>query len=144
MPLILAALVAALFSLSSATATAGDSYERSGTTLLNECSYAERLATNNEQGMTGSNLMLAVRCQAYIQGIADGAAAQRQVHAELHTRDPQQPNVVGMICVPSTETVNQLVLVVTKHLRDHPATLHEDRASLVVRALADAFPCTTR
>jgi Rap1a immunity proteins len=44
-------------------------------------------------------------------------------------------------CFPAEASDGQLVQVLDKFLRDHPAKLHESDFSLAVGAFHDAFPC---
>jgi Ssp1 endopeptidase immunity protein Rap1a len=44
-------------------------------------------------------------------------------------------------CFPEGATVNQGRLIVEKHMRDYPQTLHQDAAMIVAAALMFAFPC---
>ena len=46
-----------------------------------------------------------------------------------------------LICIPQSVETNQLRLVVLKHLRANPESLHAPGASHVIRALFDSFPC---
>lgn len=60
-----------------------------------------------------------------------------------HGLDPDEPksNSPLKACLPYYATRQQLTDVVTKHLRDNPATRHLPAQMLVVDALATAFPC---
>jgi len=66
-------------------------------------------------------------CIAYIDGIAD---------AMRHDR------ILGRTaCVPEHATAGQLQAVVAQFLKVHPELRHLGGVSLVVDALAEAFPC---
>ena len=45
-------------------------------------------------------------------------------------------------CPPDTATPGQIVSVVVTTLKQHPAHLHEDFKTLVIAALANAWPCS--
>ena len=46
-----------------------------------------------------------------------------------------------VVCLPDTFTAAQAVWMVIQYLNDHPESLYEPDAALVLRALESAFPC---
>lgn len=68
-------------------------------------------------------------CLGFVAGVADSFDCADTNFG--YTWDRDQYNV----------TVGQLKKVSEKYLRDHPESLHLAAASLVARALSEAFPC---
>ena len=75
--------------------------------------------------------VLGSACFHYILGVAD-TFVTLQVAKTLSKES---------ICIPQGVETNQLRLVVLKHLRANPESLHAPGASHVMRALFDSFPC---
>jgi len=71
----------------------------------------------------------AAQCEAYVAGVGDADAADRRF---LH--------IAPWIC-PGAATPTQGAQVVRSYLEHHPAVQISDPASLVLIALAGAFPC---
>jgi hypothetical protein len=69
-------------------------------------------------------------CLGYIEGIADGLGS----------------NAINgyTACLPRGVEARQVRDVITRFLASHPETRHLMAASLVARALAEAFPCRMR
>ena len=67
-------------------------------------------------------------CAGFVAGIADILAAD--------------PLIIGqMVCAPLDVTTDQKRDVVKRYLEQHPERWHYAAASLVLDALAEAFPC---
>ena len=49
--------------------------------------------------------------------------------------------VIFPVCIPDDTTYEQLALVVSKYLHDHPEKLNEPSSLLVVDALEQAWTC---
>ena len=71
---------------------------------------------------------------AYCVGYIDAAFSFSVYHEESKRRRE--------VCWPKLElTTGQLVQVVVKYLKEHPADLHEEALLLTIRAFEEAFPC---
>jgi hypothetical protein len=46
-----------------------------------------------------------------------------------------------LICEPPGVTGDQLVVIAKKYIADHPNSLKDQAASLIITAVSDAFPC---
>ena len=68
-------------------------------------------------------------CWGYVSGIVD--AMSIVAGAGLGRR----------ACIPDSVRISRVADIVTRFLLDHPEQRHFGAAGLVVRALADAFPC---
>ena len=70
-------------------------------------------------------------CIGYISGVVDAGtiASQRNENGKFP------------VCIPETVSKGQLVRVYLKYADNHPERLHLVAATLVVEALATAFPC---
>ena len=53
-------------------------------------------------------------------------------------------NGVGWFCVPENVNVTQATDVFCKYLRNNPKERHKEAATLMVQAMEEAFPCTTK
>jgi hypothetical protein len=97
---------------------------RTGIELLRQCE-----GRGGQTDTEGQVLLIA--CVSYIAGMVDAL----RVAGAL-------PRVHRLFCPPAQGVMNeQLLLVVTKWLREHPDQLHYEARSSVVIALAQAFPC---
>ena len=95
-------------------------------------SHANSFMTGNElytrcQSTLRENIDI---CSAYIGGVVDG---QNVITSTL--------SINGVFCEPEGVTVQQLMDVVARWLRQHPEKRHYTAASLTLEALDDAFPC---
>jgi Rap1a immunity proteins len=72
---------------------------------------------------TNEEVFAHLGAQGYVAGVADSY------------------EVLGVVCVPSKVTLGQLQDVVLKYLDAHPEGRHNIAASLVLKALTEAFPC---
>ena len=78
---------------------------------------------------------LALYCIGYIVGVYDAGEV-------LDPASDKRRWVDGWTaCVPDGVLAGQLVEVVKKWLREHPAEWHYEADSLVAAALQEAFPC---
>jgi hypothetical protein len=91
-----------------------------GTTLLHDC----------EQSETGNDVADLLKCASYIAGVADA----------LSTISSQTPS--PSFCA-NDATYTQERAVVLKFLKEHPRDLHYSAASLILKALLEAYPCNT-
>jgi hypothetical protein len=71
-------------------------------------------------------------CVGFVQGVAETLVATKQLG---QSTAPVPCYGEGSV------TAGQLKDVVTKYLAGHPEVRHYDAASLVMRALVEAFPC---
>jgi len=69
-------------------------------------------------------------CMLYAQGLLDGLAMEREVNS-----------LPKPYCIPSNAVGDQITDVVTAYLRNNPAMRQYNAGSLVLKAMADAFPC---
>jgi hypothetical protein len=65
-------------------------------------------------------------CLFYVSGVVDGF--------EMGEGSPK-------FCIPQEATLGEMALVVSKYLNRYPERLHSTPVSLVIDALATAFPC---
>jgi hypothetical protein len=105
---------------------------RTGSAFFRDCLEAEKLL----DGAAKLDDATAMSCVGYISGMAD-ALMQWQISDSVRGL-----KVRKHACIPNdTVERGQLVRVVMKYMRDHPAELHHDRADIVVDAFRNAFPC---
>ena len=71
-------------------------------------------------------------CTGYIGGVVD---SQITVLTALKLHNP--------VCGPQNVTTGEMKDIVLRSLREHPEERHYTAASLVLGALAEAFPCTS-
>jgi hypothetical protein len=88
----------------------------SGNDLLDDCS-----------AKSGDNPVKAGACLGYVTGVADVLGGGTVID--------------GIRACFVTATTGQLKDVVLRYLNEHPETRHLVAASLVARALSEAFPC---
>jgi hypothetical protein len=105
-------------------------HSETGNALLQACEALER-----EARISGNNVQLPARtdayeCWGYMGAVQDLSvlsddAGQRLFHS----------------CPAPNTTLTQLIRVFTNYARTHPQELHEKASLLVIKALAQAFPC---
>ena len=70
-------------------------------------------------------------CGAYVEGVADAMSANLP------------SGVAGFhACLPANQTIQQVGDVVKRYLQDHPEERGYTAASVVAKALQQAFPCS--
>ncbi len=110
-------MIVLLFSFNQAAALSF----RSGNQLLEECE-----AYLSETGSAASGNT----CFGFVTGIVDA-----------HDNFTSWEVMLTLWCPPDKMSTTQLIRIVTKHLQEHPESLHETAAGEVVVALVAAFPC---
>jgi hypothetical protein len=108
-------IAAVVLILSAGPAAAGTV---TGNSLLEQCRADEKLGS--EPNMV--NAFRAEQCHGFASGISTSF------------------NRV-LWCIPDDVELGQIILVVTKHLKENPEKLHGLAAALVVAALREAWPC---
>ena len=104
-----------------------------GNQLFDLCTSAEAALKRDASKTTLEDIpdwVDASRCAGFIQGVADS----HEVIVETGLGKKLWCRTTGM-------TTGQLNSVILKFMRERPETLHESAASLVIIALAQAFPC---
>ena len=96
---------------------------RSGNKLLEACSGSKDPNDNLK-------VIKSRDCGSYIIGVSD-----------MHDADVVWGYRPKAWCEPEGVTIGQLKQVVLEHLKDNPQNIHLNASSLVVYALAEAFPC---
>jgi hypothetical protein len=98
----------------------------SGLELLRDCEG--RGGDNQVQ-----NAMMQLHCYGYLNGFTDGV------------RLGSSTSQAAGLCLPADGVaVEQVVLILTKWLRDHPETLHETARMSLFISLLQAFRCRSR
>ena len=108
---------------------------QSGNGLSRFCTYQNHQQENQEW----------VYCVGHVTGIVEGMSFGIAVGA-LQTAHNKQDFNKGdslLFCISNGVTGDQLALVVTKYLKNHPSKLNKDETSLVSSALAKAWPCNS-
>lgn len=86
----------------------------------------------------------------YVSGVLDEAKEMQGMMFVLHEINkpipPKEAALMwrmahGNVCTPDGVTIGQSRDIVCKHLREHPETRQNTKASLVRDALEAAFPC---
>lgn len=126
-----------LISVISISAFADDVTNGTGNQLQTFC--------NNENASSGNVSWYA--CVMYVDGVLDGftqaagmAFAEMKKNANSIT-EAAYANLLMNACIPPDVTRNQIALVVTKYLGDHPAKLNDASPTLVLDAISNAWPC---
>lgn len=100
-----------------------------GQELLRDCERAGQLGGSLETG----------RCVSYIDGVID-AKASAALDYYSRTGKTAPP-----FCLPTSQlTFDQIRLIYSKFARDNPQDLHLPADRLLIRSLANAFPCNPR
>jgi len=89
-----------------------------------------KLLENCEAYLSKTNVAIGNTCAGYVMGIDD-----------THRTFTKWGEMSPLWCSPDNMKTNQLVRVVTKHLREQPEKLHLTASSAVANALMFAFPC---
>lgn len=74
-----------------------------------------------------------VQCVPFVLGVTTGA----QVHAAVTESRP-------LFCIPSGADMGQLVDVFLNYMERRPEFRHHSAALIVLRSVADAFPCPAK
>ena len=105
--------------------------------LLSSSAHAQRVSTT-----TGNDLLESCEstghfeqafCLGYITGVTDLDGADGSVFPERRRS-----------CVAENVSNGQVRDVVVKYLKDHPEERHIQASILIVKAMAQAFPCKTK
>jgi len=78
-------------------------------------------------------------CIGYVEGVSDGVFEEVAFAHAMSNKEPAKP-----YCLPEDTENGQLIRIVLKYVRDHPEEAHYSTAFLIVKALREAFPCTTQ
>jgi hypothetical protein len=112
--------IGVIFLLIGASAKA-EELRNDGHALLQDCTEALKEDQNKDS-------LKVMWCYGYLKGIGDMRA--------LNTMVSVPPD-----CTPQKVTIGQMTRIVVEYLQDHPKELHYLSASLVVKAITEAFPC---
>ena len=94
-------------------------------------SYGEFMSGNKLLSLCSSDEAFNIMaCYGFIMGVDDSEA----VVSEWNDLAPRS-------CLPKNVQMEQLKLVVIKHLQSNPEYLHLGAASLVLNSISRAFPC---
>ena len=74
-------------------------------------------------------------CDHYVWGSAEGVIYMNRLAAAA------SKDINRGICLPDAITPRQIMDLIKKYLKDHPAERNETASSLVFAALSDAYPC---
>jgi hypothetical protein len=146
-PALALATLVILFNSTPVTAQLGPL--ESGNRLLPACRNAVRyFDEGGSSELSTFGVTEASICIAYVTGFFHGseqatASAALVVYGTEHAqlRMPQYFRRLAAYCLPEQVSSSQIVRVVVDYLERRPEDLHNDTELLVVRALADAFPC---
>lgn len=119
-----------------------------GNELLSSCEKYEKY-DHAARRLTADETAAAGMCAAYVSGFVDASTTYNsllsQLDAALQKSEADgarvRHRISPMACIPEGATYEQTVRVVLKYLRDHPEKLHERRSTLMLEAIASAFPC---
>ncbi len=107
-----------------------------GNSLQNQCVYYRR--TTNGDTVSMQDFGKGMFCVGYIRGVLDGLFVDDVVRS---TNTSKSSDAWENACIPKTVSNDQAIKVVLKYLDDNPAKLDVPASMLVVKALAEAFPC---
>jgi Rap1a immunity proteins len=77
-------------------------------------------------------------CTGYMMGLHDGISVMVAVANQSNKTAIKVP-----FCLPDSVTLGQEVRVVLKYVRANPEKAHMDTSVLAIKALEEAFPCST-
>jgi hypothetical protein len=85
---------------------------------------------------TGRDKIMQAACNLWADGFLNGLAAG------IAAASPEDVNPEKtIICFPKTATHGQLLPLILKYIKDHPADEDQPTASLAFQALQEKFPC---
>lgn len=126
-----------LFFTFSHAAVASDAVSNTGNELIGICNEANYSAQGYAWGY----------CTGFVIGVAEGqelGILESVLHYDVKQNYDAAQQIRAQLtgyCVPENATRQQMALVGTKYLKDHPAELNQPSHWLIVRAFADAWPC---
>jgi hypothetical protein len=120
-------MMVAMLCCSFASGASADEY--TGNELKNICAFYN---TSEEMGGVNGGW-----CLGFVVGVFSTWLVTESMMQTLSNPLPSDMQ----FCPPKGVTRGQTVLIVKKYLGEHPDQLHLDGASLVVRAMHEAFPC---
>ena len=106
------------------------SHAKTGNELLIQCRIAEK-SLDDPDPLPPEDQVEGAFCLGFVYGVA-------QVQNMLRY-DAKVPS--ARICLPQNATLEQLVHIVVKFLRENPNMTHQDATGLTMVALKGAFPC---
>lgn len=121
--------------LSSSSLTFGQ-HVTDGNALLRNCSVL--IKANSQDAVSATDALYSGECVGLVRGIANVMTIWAAVD---RVRGAKANPIHG--CVPDGVKPLQLVRIVVKYLNSYPARLSQPDSLLVIRALADAYPCKT-
>ncbi len=107
--------------------------ETSGNAFLRLCSAVGKDKPTEEESAH------AISCAHYVTGFMDGVSIY-PVFAEAKIKQ----KVPKLICCPEGVEHGQVVSIVLKYIRNHPEEAHLPTQLLIVGALGEAFPCSSK
>jgi hypothetical protein len=126
---------------------ANDQGPFTGIDLMHVCNDAVKFYDNNGNNLTPEQSMHAVMCSSFVSGVFQANLANLGV--VFGVRSPKEIPVKGirqkMYCLPdgiNEPSLEQIIRVVLKYLKDNPKDLSVRAGILVYAALLKAFPCT--
>ena len=110
-----------------------------GNTMLRACNAAVDLNDGVKQDATGS--VEAVTCMSYVAGYLDALWVMRSIESKPGANSDEDCIVSRLKAgVPTI----QVVRIFAKYLHSHPEHLDGHAAVLLVVALREAFPCSSK
>lgn len=122
----------------SQTAVADDATVGTGNELIGYCNETNSSANNGDWWF----------CIGVVSGteygLESGAMGGVLTYTKVKPGPPLEKSVNAILqfCLPSNATRQQMGLVVSKYLKDHPENLNMGIDSIVLRAFRAAWPCT--
>ncbi len=105
-----------------------------GNALLRNCSVG--IKANSQGAVSATDAFYSGECVGLVRGIANIMT----IWAALDRVERVNTGAVHG-CVPDGVNPTHLVRIVVRYLNSHPAQLNQPDSLLVIRALANAYPC---
>jgi len=104
----------------------------------------------NQQNYAAENIGWAY-CTGFVKGIDYGFISgvkttvadmdEGLFHRKDKTKETNLSKAIIDYCIPSSVTIEQSALVVSKYLQEHPEKLNLDASQLVLNSFRTAWPC---
>jgi hypothetical protein len=106
----------------------------SGNSFLRDCSVVNKEKTAPAEDTES------VACLLYVGGVMQGAELGSGV-----TRFEAKPMALPkLFCRPENVEMLQLARIVLKYIRENPEKANKETAALVIMALREAYPCSSK
>jgi hypothetical protein len=114
-----------------------ETFLSSGSAFLRECSVVDK--NDLTQLVEAVQKMEAMGCLSFVGGFVVGVE-----HERMFVKFKTKQDTPSAFCVPEDAESIQMVRIVLKYIRDNPAEAHKPTGVLIMKALRNAYRCSSK